>query len=327
MKRSIVSGCSIPILAIALGMASGALAGKVYQEEQQRESWLANMFLRPARSEPGPQLSHARSLRDAGSTRRAKNQYRALVSTWPASVEAPVAQYEWARILEDQDKIEPAFEQYQALIDKFAGRFDFNDVISRQLDLAQRRADLRSFRFVFGGFHVPERALPMYEQILANAPSWERAAEIRYTMGFINETVGELLDAASVYAVTMNRHAGSPWAERAALRRVECLARLADRAKNDTRALDEVWFAVVDYIARHPASDDAARMTELRDDLLVRRARNAYEAARYYDRQRKSPEVVRTAYERFLANFPNTEWTDIVQGRLKELTPAKESTP
>ena len=306
-----------------------AAAETPYQEVQHRESWLGSLFLRPAKSTPADQLVHARALRDRGSLRRAKSHYHALVATWPASVEAATAQYEWARILEQQEDFPAAFEQYQVLIDRFPGRFDFHEVIRRQTALAERMATHRALPYLFGGFASPDRAVPMYEQILTNAPAWEGAAETRYRIGEIHEADADLYDAAAAYADVAYRHPQSPWAEKAAARRVECLVRVSEKAPNNTRALDEAWAAAADYLTRHPASERAPLVTLRRDALFRRRAETAFEAARYYDRQKRSPDVVRTAYERFLSQFPNSPWTAAAQRRIAELTPtkAKETTP
>ena len=298
-----------------------------YQEVQHRESWLGSLFLRPAKDTPAAQLAHARGLRDRGSLRRAKSHYHALVATWPASAEAATAQYEWARILESQEDHPAAFEQYQVLIDRFPGRFSFTEVLQRQTALAQRMAAHRAMPFLFGGFASADRAVPMYTQILTNAPAWEGAAEIRHRIGEIHESGGDLYDAAAAYADVAYRHPDSPWAEKAGARRVECLVRVSEKAPNNTRALDEAWAAAVDYLARHPTAERAPLVKLRRDALFHRRAEAAYEAAHYYDRQKRSPDVVRTAYERFLTQFPNSPWTSAAQRRIAELTPAKETTP
>ncbi len=285
------------------------------------------MFLRPAKAAPAEQLVHARALRDRGRLRSAKGQYHALVATWPATPEAATAQYEWARILESQEDYPAAFEQYQTLIDRFPGRFNFAEIVQRQAALAQRMAAHRSVPFLFGGFASPDRAIPMYERILTNAPAWEGAAEARYRIADIHESGGDLHDAAAAYSSVMYRHADSPWAEKASARRVDVLVRLSEKAPNNTRALDDAWAAAADYMARHPDAERAPLVRIRRDSLLRRRMEAAYEAARYYDRHSKNPEVVRTAYERFLSQFPVSPWTATVQHRLEQLGPAKETAP
>ncbi len=317
---------------LACGMAGhpAAAADEPYQEVQHRESWLASLFLRPAKDTPAAQLAYARLLRDRGSLRRAKSHYHALVATWPATPEAATAQYEWARILEAQKDYSGAFEQYQVLINRFPGRFDFTEVIGRQAALAERVATHRSLPFLFGGFTSPDRAVPMLEQILTNAPAWSGAAEARFRIGDIYEAEGthnSLFEAAAAFANVTYLHPDSPWAEKAAARRVECLVRASAKAPNNSRILDDAWASAIDYLARYPASERAPLITLRRDALFRRRAEAAYKAAHYYDRQKRSPDVVRAAYEHFLSQFPNSPWTAAAQRRIAELAPAKETTP
>lgn len=327
MNKPLAHGFLVAAAFWAASPVSAPAADPPYQEVQHRESWLGSLFLRPAKKSPADQLAYARSLRDANRLRRARSHYHALVATWPAAPEAAVAQYEWARILEAQDDPIAAFDQYQSLIDRFPGRFDFAEVTRRQTEMAQRMATHRSLPFLFGGFSSPDRALPMYERILTNAPAWPGAPEIRTRMGEILESSGELAQAAAAYADVIYRHSETPWAEKAGARRIECLIRLSEKAPNNTRALDEAWAATVDYLTRFPASERASLIQLRRDALLRKRAEGAYEAARYYDRQKRKPEVIRTAYERFLAQYPSSPWTMTVKRRIEELSPAKEPTP
>ena len=283
--------------------------------------------MRPAKGTPAQQLAHARALRDRGWTRSAGRAYRALVSTWPVSAEAVTAQYERARLLETGGNLKEAFEEYQLLIDRYPGRIDFADVLRRQAAIADRIASARSMSWLFGGFTTPERALPFYGQILTNAPAWEHAPAVALAIARIHEENGELAQAATAYADVRFRYPTSPEAEEAAARRVECLWRMTEHAPNNIAALDEAWSASVDFLARHPQSPHAANVRARQEALFRRRAAAAYEAARFYDRRKSSSVVVRAAYERFLAQFPNSPWSEPVRRRLAELGRPKEPTP
>lgn len=298
-----------------------------YVEQQRRESWLSSLFLRPAHADPSNQLAYARSLRNSGRLRGAARAYRALVNTWPAAPEAVAAQLELARLLEERGLWEDAFDAYQQLISRYAGRFDFNEVITRQVNLADHIADRRSLRWLFGGFSTPERALPLYTQILTNAPNGSGAPAVALKLGQIHEQNGDLAEAIAAYAEVRIRYPDSPEAEEAAARRIECLLRLARRAPNHTAVLDEAWSSIRDFLARYPQSTQTPHIRRRGEEVAERRARIAFESARLYDRPRYSNDVIRTAYERFLSQFPDSTWAPVARRRIAELGGGREPQP
>lgn len=292
---------------------------KSYREEQRREGWFSSLFLRPAHPDPSNQLAYARSLRDGGRPRGAVRAYRALILTWPASAEAVDALLERARLLETRGLLDDAFSDYQQLVTRYAGRFDFHEVIAQQIQLADRIMARRSLPWLFGGFSTPERALPMYAQILTNAPNWSSAPAVALRIGRIHEENGDFAEAIAAYADVRIRYPNSPEAEEADERRIECLLRLARRAPNHTAVLDEAWGSIHDFLARYPQSPRARQIAARGSDIAERRAQIAFEAARLYDRPRYSNQVVRTAYERFLTQFPDSRWAPVARRRIAEL--------
>lgn len=283
--------------------------------------------MRPAYNNPSNQLAYARSLRDSGRPRGAARAYRALVNTWPAAPEAVAALLERARLLEERGLWDDAFDAYQQLISRYAGRFDFSEVITRQIRLADRVADRRSMRWLFGGFSTPERALPLYAQILTNAPNWSGAPAVALKIARIHEENGDLAEAIAAYADVRIRYPDSPEAEEAAARRIECLLRLARRAPNNTAVLDEAWSSIRDFLARYPQSAHAPHIRQRGEEVGERRARIAFESARLYDKPRYSNDVIRTAYERFLAQFPESPWAPVARRRIAELGGRREPQP
>ncbi|MCX7819189.1 MAG: tetratricopeptide repeat protein [Kiritimatiellae bacterium] len=302
-----------------LPLAQPAPRARPYREDQRRDSWFASLFLRPAHADASNQLAHARALRDAGRPRGAARAYRALVNTWPAAPEAVTALLERARLLEERGQWEDAFADYQQLVSRYAGRFDFNEVIARQIRIADRIADRRSMRWLLGGFSTPERALPLYAQILTNAPTSPGAPAVALRIARIHEQNGDLAEAVAAYADVRIRYPDAPEAEEAAARRIGCLMRMARRAPNHTAVLDEAWSSILDFLRRYPRSAQTPLIETYRSEVAQRRARIAFESARMYDRARYSNNVIRTAYERFLAQFPDSPWSPTARRRIAEL--------
>lgn len=315
---------------ILLSLATLALAAATpvraapYEESQQRKSWFS--FLRPARTTPAAQLVYARDLQRRGHWIRAGRHFHALVATWPAAPEAPVAQYEWARMLEDRGNLADAFDQYQVLMERYAAQARFDEILTRQYDLANRTMSSRRLRFLFGGWPAYDRAVPMFERIVTNAPAWSNAAQCQFNVGRLHELDRETIEALTAYTAVQYRFGQSAVAEEAAFRRTQCLAELCRGAPNDLARQDETWGAVVQFLRDYPHSAHAPLLEAQRDRLLRSRAQAAYDMAVYYDRHGKTPDAARTAYERFLLQFPNTELSAAVRKRLQDLGKPTEGT-
>ncbi len=297
--------------------------GPVYQESARRRSWYT--LLRPARETPAAQLDYARTLRDTGSPRKAGRHYRALVASWPTAPEAAVAQREYADLRYARRDWEGAFEAYEDLQERFSGQFPYETVLERQFEIAGRRMEERKLRFLFGGFHAPEQAVPMFESIIKSAPSWPKAAEAQFRVGEAHELNEEYAEAALAYTEAQYRFAGSPWTEEAAFRRARCLYRLAGESPNDLQLAEDAWYAMTQFVRMFPASAHVAEGEQMAAALLDGRARKVLDKARYYDRHGRSPEAARLAYESYLTQFPRAEGAEFARRRLTELKAQKES--
>ncbi|MCO5062456.1 MAG: tetratricopeptide repeat protein [Kiritimatiellae bacterium] len=302
---------------------SGWAKSKPYEETEKKHSWFS--FNRPARNTPQNQLTWARKLQSSGDLRKATRAYKALVVTWPGSSEAPLAQWGLAQTLDARGKLEDAFEEYNNLATRFTGGYPYDSIVQRQFEIAQTVMNKRrGTLLIFGGFKAPERAVPLFEKVVQNAPRSDFAAEAQYLIGHAYELSEQLELAVVAYMTAMHRYPNSPWAERAAFGRARSLIRLSEESPNDEEALDQAWAAVIVYLNAFPQSEDAELATAYRDNLLRRRAKSAYDKAMFYDRIAKRPAAAVQSYENFVRQFPNSEWTAIARARMQELSPLVE---
>ncbi len=303
-------------------VCSGA---KPYEETGKTHSWLS--LSRPAKSSPAAQLVHANELREKGRMNKARKAYHALTVTWPGTEEAATAQYMKATLLDRAGDHRDAFDAYQTLMEKYAGTFDYEEVLNRQFEIATQVMNKRRGRFLFlPGFKAPERAIPLFEDVIENGPRSPMAAEAQYLIGAAYEDSLQYELAVVAYLVALNRYPGSPFAELAAFGRTRTLYKLSEEYPSDKEALTEAWAAAVLFLNRYPASEYAADVKEYRDDLFDRRAKSAYDIARYYDTKAKRPDAARESYESFLRRFPESPWSDEARKRLAVLTNVVEKT-
>lgn len=311
------------LLAPALPLAaddSGTIATTTTRE-RKRLGW----FSHPAMPAAGAQLQYASKLREQGRLRRAAKQFELLVRAWPESTEAAVAQLELARILDERRKTQKAFDEYQYLIEHFAGRFPYTEVIESQYRLAETVMNARHATLgVFPGFRSPDRAIPLFEQIVENAPGWERTPAAQFTVGQIHQDEGDFDLAIPAFESVQYRYPRSEYAPEAAYRQADCAYRIAMKMPYDEEAAAEARTYLDQFLAAFPRHEkaDAARVQHEAVDRRL--AGYLYERARFYDRLAHKPASALIVYRDFLDQFPNAEQAPAARARADELAATVE---
>ena len=78
-----------------------------------------------------------------------------------------------AEMLKKRKKWDDAFKLYQYVIDNYSNRLKgYSDVLNGQFELAMSVMEMRRMTFLFGGYQVPEMAIPYFEAIIINGPQW-----------------------------------------------------------------------------------------------------------------------------------------------------------
>jgi len=309
----------IALVALLLPATVSLAKEKPYEEKTGRRGW--HLFLWPAKKNPQDQLVYAVSLQQAGETKSAMRQYLALVTYWPESTEAATAQYRYAQLVDGQDKYQDAFDEYQRLFERYPGQFPYDDVLDRQFAIANHLMNTRKGKVLFlPGFFAPERAIPLFQAIMTNAPQWEKSAEVQFLIGRANELSLDYENAIDAYMTAQQRYPTSPFAEKAAYGSAHCFYLLADETPNNQQILESAWASVTLFLQDHPKSANADEVTQWRSAILRMRAKLAYEKASYYDRIVKKPKAALIMYEAMLREFPHSEWTDEAKARIQALS-------
>ena len=299
-------------------------SGKPYVETTPKTGF--HPFLQPKQNTPAAQWDYVQALDRAGKIRAASKQALALRIRWPHSPEAPWAQLLDARLLERRHRFQASFDAYQYLLEHYTGRFEFNEVIDRQMQIAKTIMELKKGKFLFlPGFAAPERAIPLFEKIVASAPEWSGTAEAYYLMGDANERTYEYDKAIEAYFTALNRFPDGEFAEKSAHAQAQCHIKISTDAPYDNRALDTARAACFLFLQRYP---DSAFRAAVESDLALlreRQVRNAYTLALYYDRILRKPEAALIEYRSFVALYPDAGPAAAARLRIDELAPTREN--
>ena len=322
-KAGCRGGLAFVLLYGMLAVPADAAAAKPYVETMPRRGF--HLFVRPREKTPAAQWEYVQRLDRLGKARAASRQALALRIFWSNSPEAPAAQLFHARLLERRGRLQAAFDAYQYLAEHYVGRFEFNETVARQMQIAKTIMETRKAKFLFlPGFAAPERAIPLFEKIVAGAPEWPGSAEAYYLAGVAHQRIYEYDQAIDAFFTALNRFPDSEFAVRSAYAQAQCHVRISEDAPNDDRALETARAACTLFLQRYPDSERRASIEADMARLRTRQADNAYARARYYDRILHKPESALIEYRSFAALYPQAAQTPEVRRRIEQLSPSME---
>lgn len=245
--------------------------------------------------------------------------FRRISLKWPESPEAVMALQRMAKLQEKRD-VGDAFKTYQILVDRHAGKFNFEEVLLAQLKIAGlvQNKKTGASRFL-PGLHNEKKAIPLYELVIQNAPSWQRSAEAQFLVGVIHQSEAEYESAIGAYRKVIENFPESEFEERAAFFQVQCFHKLAVK-RNTQRELDSAWVYVNRFIEKHPESDFTEQAIQVKQNLFNVLAKKSWEIAQYYDKTVTKPAAALVAYRHFVEKYPGANQVNQAKKRIRELS-------
>lgn len=287
-------------------------------ERLEQKGW--SLWYSVSEDTPAKQLAYARQAETEGRSRRARKGYEALIREWPTSKEAAEAQFALAQLYEARKDYDRAFEEYQYLLTFFAGSCPYNEVLDRQYKLANvLRSDNRSmFGWMLG---EPAADRIRYEQIVRNAPRAPLAPTCMLIAGDIRREEKEVEEAIKIYDGLLNRYPRSSEAPIAAFFAADCRYKRAKAQEtNEANTRDAIAFmrTVLTIMPNHPQRDQFSLWSA---ELSQQLEESSYNNAVFYDTKQRNKAAAIAAYRRFLSEFRDSKYADIVRQRLMELEP------
>jgi outer membrane protein assembly factor BamD len=261
--------------------------------------------------------------------------YRVL-KVWPLSDYAPRAQYLVGRCLEMEHRDEAAFNRYQDLLKKYPHSQNYDEVLWRQYEIANRFYGGQFFRIFWG--YLPlyssmDETAKMYGKIVNNGPYSEVAPHAQLQIGAAREKDGDYEAAVKAYETAADRYHNQPViAADAMYRWAIAYQKQATKAEYDQGKAGQAIAAYTDFMTIFP---DDKRVPDAQKAIVMLKAeqvRGSFVVAQFYENsktlsasQRRNGAIV--YYNEVLQLNPNSPYAAQARQRIEALRPPLQSSP
>ena len=276
-----------------------------YEKAGSEGSWV--------RARAKDQLEVAQKAFDGKDYSTAMKAARRTVGVWPFSDYAPQAQYLVGRCHEAKFQDESAFKAYQKLIERYPKVSNYDEVILRQMAIANRFLAGQWFRAfdVIPVFPSMDKTIKLYEQVIKNGPYSEVAPQAQLNIGSAYERkfVSDYPEAARAYERAADRYADRQAGVDALFRAGETYYKQAKKAEYDQSIAAQSIATFTDFSTLHPEDKRVPEAQTRVDALKTEQARGSYDIARYYERHHKWPGAL-IYYNEVLLKDPNSKFAE-----------------
>ncbi|HYG24966.1 MAG TPA: tetratricopeptide repeat protein [Verrucomicrobiae bacterium] len=255
---------------------------------------------------------------------------RRTVRVWPLSDFAPQAQYLVGRSYEAKGFSERAFKEYQKLLEQYPKAINYEDVLLRQYEIANRFLAGEWFRLwgYIPFFPSMEKTADLYQKIVKNGPYSDIAPQAQMKIGEAREKQANYPEAVKAYERAADRYNDRPAiAADALFKQALAYHQQAERAEYDQNTAAQAIATFTDFMTLFPNDPRVAEAQRIIADLKTEQARGNYEIAVYYEKQRR-PAAARIYYNEvvtLLLEDPNSSYAMQARERLDALNQELQS--
>jgi outer membrane protein assembly factor BamD (BamD/ComL family) len=252
---------------------------------------------------------------------------RRVVRVWPLSDYAPQAQYLVGRCYEARGRDEQAFKEYQTLLEKQPKAANFEEVLQRQYEIANRFLGGKWFR-LWGVIPYPsmDRTAGLYEKIVKNGPYSDVAPQAQLNLGAAREKQKDYPLAAKAYETAADRYHDRPKVAADALfLQAMAYQKEALTAEYDQGTAGQAIATFTDFITLYPSDPRVPQAQKLISALRNEQARGNFETAKFYERYKKWNGAL-VYYNEVLLQDPNSLYANEARQRIDSLKPLAAKT-
>jgi outer membrane protein assembly factor BamD (BamD/ComL family) len=213
-----------------------------------------------------------------------------VLRVWPLSDYAPRAAYLVGRCFEIQHKDEAAFNAYQQIIDKYPKSGQYNEVLWRQYEIANRFLAGEWFKLwnLIPLYPSMDQTARLYSQIVTNGPYSDVAPHAQLRIGAAREKQHDYADAVKAYDTAADRYHDQPTIAADAMYRASLAwEKQADTAEYDQGAAAQAISSYTDFMTFFPDDKRVADAQRSITKLKAVQVRGNFEIAKFYEKGHK----------------------------------------
>jgi outer membrane protein assembly factor BamD len=244
---------------------------------------------------------------------------RRTVNQWPFSDYAPKAQYMIGRCLEAEKQDEKAFKAYQKLITQYPKVENYDEVVQRQFEIANRFLG-GQWRKKLTYIPIPpsmDETIKLYELIIQNGPYSKIAPQAQMNIGAAHEKkfANDYAAAAKAYEKAADRYADEKAGVDALYKVGETYNKQAKRAEYDQSVAAQAIGTYTDFITLHPSDGRVSEAQKTIDTLRTDQARGSYDIAKYYEHNHRWQGAL-IYYNEVLLKDPGSKYAGTARQRI-----------
>lgn len=246
-----------------------------------------------------------------------------VIRVWPLSDYAPRAAYLVGRCLETQHKDEAAFNAYQRIIEKYPKSGEYNEVLWRQYEIANRFLGGQWFRLwnLIPLYSSMDETAKLYGKIINNGPYSEVAPQAQLHIGAAREKQKNFPAAVKAYELAADRYHDQPVIAADAMYRAGLAwQKQADSAEYDQNAAAQAIAAYTDFITVFPDDKRVAECQQAMSNLKAEQVRGSFSIARFYEKNHRWAGAV-VYYNDVLQLDANSPLAAQARQRIEDLKP------
>ena len=251
-----------------------------------------------------------------------------VLRLWPLSDYAPRAEYLVGRCLEVQRKDEAAFNAYQQIIEKYPKSGQYNEVLWRQYEIANRFLAGEWFKIwnLIPLYPSMDETAKLYDKIVSSGPYSDVAPHAQLRIGAARENQRDYADAVKAYETAADRYHDQPTiASDAMYRAGVAWEKQADTAEYDQGAASQAIAAYTDFITFYPDDKRVAIAQKAIVKLKSEQVRGHFAIAKFYEDGHKWAGAV-VYYNAVLQLDPNSPLAAQARQRIDVLKPRLQTT-
>ncbi len=215
---------------------------------------------------------------------------RRVTKAWPLSDYAPQSQYIVGRCYETRGLDERAFKEYQKLLEKYPRAVNYEEVLRRQYEIANRFLAGEWFRLFtyIPIFPSMDKTADLFEKIVKNGPYSDVAPQAQMKIGAAREKQSNYPDAVKAYERAADRYNDRPQiAANAVFKAAQAYDLQAQTAEYDQSTAGQAIATFTDFMTLYPDDARVAQAQKVILSLRIEQARGNFEIAKYYEKNRR----------------------------------------